>query len=351
MYWTQRDPPAIWQSDLNGDNCRPLITTNIALPEGLVVSDSGANLYWADSILDKIEVVSLYEGGFARRTLIDFELDHPIGLTINESTGLDDLHTHTHTHTFLHEIVVYCVIACNTCTCTGVRLLNNYVTSTINMIHSCIYVHLHVHTHSLYIHNLGTFMSIACNTELWVYSHVHVHLQLSIIPRYIYWTDIGITHYGVEEAAKDGSHRRQIQCTDTCHHPGPITVDSSTGDVYFADKTQDHLLYYTPTPDHSGIARKSTIDVEQQHVAGLTILNNEVFWTDRIDGIVYKEDLSPSNDIKDGIPVANHLGQIRDITSVDNELNIGTHKTCTVCTLCILLYVLYVHVYIWKIYM
>lgn len=90
VYWTQRDPPAIWQSELNGDNCRPLITTNIALPEGLVISDSGTNLYWADSILDKIEVVSLSDGAFVphqRHTLIDLGLEHPIGLAINESTG------------------------------------------------------------------------------------------------------------------------------------------------------------------------------------------------------------------------------------------------------------------------
>ena len=88
VYWTQRDPPAIWRSMLDGEGQEAFITESISLPQGIVISDEGTNLYWADSALDKIEVVSLYEDAFHRRTLIDTGLDHPIGLAINESIGL-----------------------------------------------------------------------------------------------------------------------------------------------------------------------------------------------------------------------------------------------------------------------
>ncbi len=90
IYWTQRDPPAIWQSEFNGDNQKAIITKSISLPEGLVLSDEGTILYWTDSSLDKIEVVSLFDRNkdpLPRRTVINTGLDHPIGLAINESIG------------------------------------------------------------------------------------------------------------------------------------------------------------------------------------------------------------------------------------------------------------------------
>ena len=66
------------------------MTESISLPEGLVISDEGTNLYWADSSIDKIEVISLHDktrSPFPRHVIIDTGLDHPLGLAINESIG------------------------------------------------------------------------------------------------------------------------------------------------------------------------------------------------------------------------------------------------------------------------
>ena len=88
IYWTQRSPPAIWRSKLNGDNAEAIITESIAYPEGIVLDSVGDILFWADSTLDKIEVVSLDDtGSFKRRVIIDTDLDHPRGLAINETLG------------------------------------------------------------------------------------------------------------------------------------------------------------------------------------------------------------------------------------------------------------------------
>lgn len=176
-------------------------------------------------------------------------------------------------------------------------------------------------------------VSYECNCSslvsviLYCFAYIHVHVLIIIIflviVRYIYWTDIGKDYYGVEEAAKDGTHRRKIPCTDTCYIPGPITVDPATGDVYFAVEDKDHLFYYTPTPNHTDVVRTSSIQVEGHKVSSLTILNNEVYWTDKKNGRLFKEDLSPSNGIKEGELVAEGVGHILAVTSVDNTLPIS----------------------------
>ncbi len=109
IYWSQRNPPAIFQSRLNGEDYKAVITDSIALPKGLVVSDDGKNLYWVDSSIDKIEVISMaFNAPHPRRTLVDTGLDHPIGLTINETIGCVYTHTvHVHCTCTVYTMYMY----------------------------------------------------------------------------------------------------------------------------------------------------------------------------------------------------------------------------------------------------
>ncbi len=71
VYWSMENPPQILRSSLNtpGDE-EVFIQTSIAFPESLVVDPYAMNLYWVDSVLDKIEVVGITESNRYRRVLV-----------------------------------------------------------------------------------------------------------------------------------------------------------------------------------------------------------------------------------------------------------------------------------------
>ncbi len=92
-----------------------------------------------------------------------------------------------------------------------------------------------------------------------------------------------------------------------------------TGDVYWADSHPDKLGVYR-------LKRGIGSDVNQlfsltsQHVSGLSVLDTTLYWTDRREGRVYSK---PLNTLDVGTIVADHLGEVADITSVNSELDLG----------------------------
>ena len=98
VYWTEHDPPAIKRATLDGSVQEIVVNTGIRRPEGIAVDSFHGNLYWADSALNRIEVMALPDvsgggggGGVAiggsRRVLFDTNLDHPQGLALDIDRG------------------------------------------------------------------------------------------------------------------------------------------------------------------------------------------------------------------------------------------------------------------------
>ena len=77
------------RAKLDGSEMTAIITESIALPEGIAINGEGTTLYWTDSALDLVEVVSVdsFENGLKRRMIVDTGLDHPRGLAVNEALG------------------------------------------------------------------------------------------------------------------------------------------------------------------------------------------------------------------------------------------------------------------------
>ena len=84
MYWAEIKPPAIKSAHLDGSDQKVIINTNIRHPEGLAIDHLSRNLYWVDSSLNRIEVVSLESGNTPciRKTLIA-DVNHPQGIGLD----------------------------------------------------------------------------------------------------------------------------------------------------------------------------------------------------------------------------------------------------------------------------
>ena len=352
VYWTQRDPPAIWQSQFNGDNQRAIVTESIALPEGLVISDEGTNLYWTDSSIDKIEVVSLFhpdKNPLPRRTLINTDVYHPIGLAINESIGYMQytccIPICTCTCCIPICTCTCCIPICTCtccipiCTCTCCIPICTCTccipicTCTCTCVLELILFHSVFYLYSVYSR---WFVVLLCIPAYIIHVHVYLTFLLLLLLiyigitctctciillylcyySYIYWTDIAPETEGlVEKATKDGLSRTDIHSGNNL--PGPITVDSRTGTLYWADSHPEKLGVWTLSGNGDAV---NIVPLTGQYVTGLSVLDTTLYWTDRINGIVYSKRLDVL--ALDNI-VADNLGKVTDITSVDGEQSLS----------------------------
>ena len=82
IYWTEIHPPAIKRAYINGSNVETFIETGLKHPEGIAVDSYSRNLYWVDSVLNRIEVARL-SNSKNRRVLFSSHLDHPRGLALD----------------------------------------------------------------------------------------------------------------------------------------------------------------------------------------------------------------------------------------------------------------------------
>ena len=133
-----------------------------------------------------------------------------------------------------------------------------------------------------------------------------------IFIRFIYWTDTGLTPL-VERAAKNGSFREAFYTSN--YLPGPITVNVETGDLYWSDSHPDKLGIYTSGSDGQN-GQKLAIDLTGQNVVGLAVSREMLYWTDRINGRLWRRSLTG------GLPaspdlIAEYLGSVRDVTAAD----------------------------------
>ena len=81
MYWTDWGTQAkIERARLDGTDRQPLITTALGYPNGLVLDPERRLMYWADAVLDRIEVANM--DGSSRKTLLIKSGLHPFAIVI-----------------------------------------------------------------------------------------------------------------------------------------------------------------------------------------------------------------------------------------------------------------------------
>ncbi|CAI8020827.1 Low-density lipoprotein receptor-related protein 6 [Geodia barretti] len=91
VYWDEMSPPAIKRSEIDSGEVDTFISTDIRRVSGLAVDPFSRNLYWSDSALDRIEVVSLSsndrDGRRARRVLVSGDIHTPQSLSLDLMNG------------------------------------------------------------------------------------------------------------------------------------------------------------------------------------------------------------------------------------------------------------------------
>jgi len=82
MYWTDWGAsPKIEQAEMDGSARRTIVTENLGWPNGLTIDQVTNRLFWADAILDKIEVSDL--NGRNRQLIMPSAANiHPYGLAV-----------------------------------------------------------------------------------------------------------------------------------------------------------------------------------------------------------------------------------------------------------------------------
>ena len=85
MYWTDWGAnPKIEQAWMDGSARRAIVTGNLGWPNGLTIDQTSNRLFWADAILDKIEVSNLDGGN--RKLILSSEANiHPYGLAVHQN--------------------------------------------------------------------------------------------------------------------------------------------------------------------------------------------------------------------------------------------------------------------------
>jgi hypothetical protein len=91
VYWDESSPPAIKRSEIDSGEVDTFISTDIRRVSGMAVDPFSRNLYWSDSALDRIEVVSLSsndrDGRRARRVLVSGDVHTPQSLSLDLRNG------------------------------------------------------------------------------------------------------------------------------------------------------------------------------------------------------------------------------------------------------------------------
>ena len=69
IYWADRESKAIYMAYENGSNATTVVASGVSVVEAIAVDWIGENLYWADYVLEHIEVSRL--DGKKRRILLN----------------------------------------------------------------------------------------------------------------------------------------------------------------------------------------------------------------------------------------------------------------------------------------
>ena len=85
VFWTDLKAKKISRAFINGSQSEPVIDIDVDYPDGLAVDWVADNLYWTDSLTERIECSRL--DGRHRKTLIWKNLVEPHSLTLDPGKG------------------------------------------------------------------------------------------------------------------------------------------------------------------------------------------------------------------------------------------------------------------------
>ena len=92
----------------------------------------------------------------------------------------------------------------------------------------------------------------------------------------MFWTDYGITAK-IETAAMDGRERRTLHFSGLSQ-PNGITIDYTSGRIYWSDAGQDRLEYSSFDGSERTIVESGTTGL--LHPFSVTVGNGVLFWSD-----------------------------------------------------------------------
>ncbi|XP_071823213.1 low-density lipoprotein receptor-related protein 2-like isoform X2 [Apostichopus japonicus] len=113
---------------------------------------------------------------------------------------------------------------------------------------------------------------------------------------YVFWTDWGFRSY-IGRLGMDGSDLLQIH-NHNIVWPNGITIDYTTDKLYWTDASLDHLSF--SNLDGSYMQEFINDDAEHNvaHPFGITIFEDQVYWTDWNEKLVYKAHKFSGDDMK-----------------------------------------------------
>ncbi len=245
LYWTQTEPPAIMVSFLDGSEQGVFIDRNIRFPEGLVVDHLSRNLYWVDSSLDRIEVVTLDKEVPVRRSLLgDHRVDHPAGIALDLARG--------------YVCVCVCIRVCvcmRACMCVYMCMCMCACECVCVCLCSCVCTCVRV---------------VYPMCLMYIYMHAH---------RYVYWTDLHPVDQTVEMAHLNGSYPDELpNVRNELKDPTNVAVDYVTTYVYWADvdrEGRERITVYDWNSD------EFLTDTPLESILGLAVHGEYVYWTDQ----------------------------------------------------------------------
>ena len=152
-------------------------------------------------------------------------------------------------------------------------------------------------------------------------STYHYYLVL-FFRSYLYWSDWGNNDdipARIERAYFDGSRRMNIVTFDMGVVPLGITVDISTGLLYWADSNGT-----IESCNARGRRRRIIYTSDNLNIDGITIVGDYVYWIDKTAGTVWKASKANASDARQ---VLKGLTQLRGISSADMLADSGATKT------------------------
>ncbi|KAJ8003649.1 hypothetical protein DPEC_G00150520 [Dallia pectoralis] len=117
-------------------------------------------------------------------------------------------------------------------------------------------------------------------------------IVVDLLHSWMYWTDweedeINDSVGRIEKAWMDGSHRQEF-VTSAIIWPNGLTLDRGSGDVYWCDAYYDHIEKISPDGDHRTVVYNGK---ELNHPFGISLHQNNVFWTDYVNASIFQLDL------------------------------------------------------------
>ena len=135
----------------------------------------------------------------------------------------------------------------------------------------------------------------------------------------MYWSDWGNNHdvpARIERAYFDGSRRMTVVTFEMGVVPLGITVDVSTGLLYWANSSG-----MIESCKGSGRRRRIIYTSDTMNIDGITIVGDYIYWIDKTAGTVWKASKTDATDARQALKGLTHL---RGISSANMLADSGT---------------------------